>query len=186
VERAKPVEVPDPSRTAGKRIGGALASGPKAPTFLFNSSSALSSLFSNVAAAVAWFFLPGLPCVLSLDLAMEVTMKVRVNLSMALHVVLRGKSVSKPADGGTKIRSFERTESDHVEVRILSPAPNSRPWRRLGRLPSRRLRQIDVAIDEAAKRGRTGTALSAMEAQRKARVGLAGERNEAAGTLWQS
>ncbi len=32
-------------------------------------SSALSSLFSNVAAAVAWFFLPGLPCVLSLDLA---------------------------------------------------------------------------------------------------------------------
>jgi hypothetical protein len=122
VERAKPVEVPDPSRTAGKRIGEALASGPKAPTFLFNSSSALSSLFSNVAAAVAWFFLPGLPCVLSLDLAMEVTMKVRVNLSMALHVVLRGKSVSNHADGGTKIRSFERTESDHVEVRILSPA----------------------------------------------------------------
>jgi hypothetical protein len=42
----------------------------------------------------AWFFLPGLPCFLSRDLAMEV--KVRVNLSMALHVVLRGKSVSKP------------------------------------------------------------------------------------------
>jgi len=72
-----------------------LASGPKAPILLFNSSSALSSLLSNVAAAVAWFFLPGLPCVLSLDLAMEVTMKVRVDLSMALHVVLRGKSVSK-------------------------------------------------------------------------------------------
>ena len=61
-----------------------------------NFGSALSSLFFNVAAAVAWFFVPGLPRVWSLDLAMEVTMKVRVNLSMALHVVLRGKSVSKP------------------------------------------------------------------------------------------
>jgi len=39
---------------------------------------------------------PGLPCIWSLDPTMEVTMKVRVNLSMALHVVLRGKSVSKP------------------------------------------------------------------------------------------
>jgi hypothetical protein len=60
------------------------------------SGSAMSSLFSNAVAAVAWFFLPGLPCVLSLDLAMEVTMKIRVNLGMALHVVLRGKLVSKP------------------------------------------------------------------------------------------
>jgi hypothetical protein len=49
-----------------------------------------------VAAAVAWFFLPGLPCVLSVDLAMAVTMKVRVNLSLALQAVLRDKSVSKP------------------------------------------------------------------------------------------
>ena len=47
----------------------------------------------------------------------------------------------------------------------------------------RRLGQIDTAIEEAAKRGRTNTALSAMEAQRRARVSLVGERNEAAGTL---
>jgi hypothetical protein len=44
----------------------------------------------------------------------------------------------------------------------------------------RRLGQIDQAVEEAAKRGRTNTALSAMEGQRKARAGLAGERNEAA------
>jgi hypothetical protein len=47
----------------------------------------------------------------------------------------------------------------------------------------RRLNQVDVAIEEAAKRGKTNTALSAIEGQRRARAGLAGERNEAAGTL---
>jgi hypothetical protein len=47
----------------------------------------------------------------------------------------------------------------------------------------RRLGQIDVAVEEAAKRGKTNAALSAMEAQRRARAGLASERNEAAGTL---
>jgi hypothetical protein len=47
----------------------------------------------------------------------------------------------------------------------------------------RHLAQIDSAIEEAAKRGKTNTALSAMEAQRKARAGFASERNEAAGTL---
>ena len=46
----------------------------------------------------------------------------------------------------------------------------------------RRLGQIDSAIEEAAKRGKTNTALSAMEGQRRARAGLARERNEAA--LW--
>jgi len=49
----------------------------------------------------------------------------------------------------------------------------------------RRLGQIDAAIEEAAKRGKTNTALSAIERQRKARAGLAGERNEAAATPWQ-
>jgi hypothetical protein len=73
-----------------------LAIGRKRPRFSSNYGSAVSSCFSNAVAAVAWFFLPDLPCVLSVDLAMEVTMKVRVNLSMALHVVRRGKSVSKP------------------------------------------------------------------------------------------
>jgi len=45
----------------------------------------------------------------------------------------------------------------------------------------RRLGQIDSAIEEAAKRGKTNTALSAMEAQRRVRASLASERNEAAG-----
>jgi hypothetical protein len=46
----------------------------------------------------------------------------------------------------------------------------------------RRLGQIDSAIEEAAKRGKTDTALSAIEGQRKAWAGLASERNEAADT----
>jgi hypothetical protein len=46
----------------------------------------------------------------------------------------------------------------------------------------RRLGQIDTAIEEAAKRGRTNAALSAMETQRRVRAGLASERNEAAST----
>ena len=37
----------------------------------------------------------------------------------------------------------------------------------------RRLGQIDTAIEEAAKRGRTNAALPAMETQRRARAGLA-------------
>jgi hypothetical protein len=47
----------------------------------------------------------------------------------------------------------------------------------------RRLGQIDTTIEEAAKRGRTGAAISAMEGQRKARAGLVDERNREAGTL---
>jgi hypothetical protein len=40
----------------------------------------------------------------------------------------------------------------------------------------RRLGQIDTAIEEAAKRGRTNAALSAIEGQRKAREALSGQR----------
>jgi hypothetical protein len=40
----------------------------------------------------------------------------------------------------------------------------------------RRLNQVDVAIEEAAKRGKTATALSAIEAQRKSREALSGQR----------
>jgi hypothetical protein len=47
----------------------------------------------------------------------------------------------------------------------------------------RRLGQIDTVIEEAAKRGKTNTALSAMEGQRKARAALVDERNREAGTL---
>jgi hypothetical protein len=47
----------------------------------------------------------------------------------------------------------------------------------------RRLGQIDSTIEEAAKRGRTNAALSAMDGQRKARSALADERKREAGTL---
>jgi len=47
----------------------------------------------------------------------------------------------------------------------------------------RRVGQIDTAIEEAARRGKTNTALSAMEAQKKARAGLVDERRREAGTL---
>ena len=47
----------------------------------------------------------------------------------------------------------------------------------------RRLGQIDTAVEEAARRGKSNTALSAIEGQRRARASLADERNEAAGTL---
>ncbi len=47
----------------------------------------------------------------------------------------------------------------------------------------RRLGQIDSAIEEAAKRGKTNTALSAIEGQHRARAGLADERNREAGIL---
>src|SRR5260370_1065023 len=47
----------------------------------------------------------------------------------------------------------------------------------------RRLNQVDVAIEEAAKRGRTNAALSAIDGQRKARAALAGERHREATTL---
>jgi hypothetical protein len=47
----------------------------------------------------------------------------------------------------------------------------------------RRLGQIDTAVEEAAKRGRTSTALAAMESQRKARAALVDERSREAGAL---
>lgn len=48
---------------------------------------------------------------------------------------------------------------------------------------NRRLGQIDQTVEGAAKRGRTNTALAAMEGQRKVRAALASDRAEAAGTL---
>jgi hypothetical protein len=47
----------------------------------------------------------------------------------------------------------------------------------------RRLGQIDSAIEEAAKRGRTTTALTAIEGQRKARAEIAGQRQREATAL---
>jgi hypothetical protein len=48
----------------------------------------------------------------------------------------------------------------------------------------RRLDQIDVAIEEATKRGRTNAALSAMEGQRRARGALA-DSETARPVVWQ-
>jgi len=42
----------------------------------------------------------------------------------------------------------------------------------------RRLGQIDVAIEEATKRGKTNTALSAIEGQHKSRAALADQRQQ--------
>ena len=47
----------------------------------------------------------------------------------------------------------------------------------------RRLNQVDVAIEEAAKRGKTNAALSAIEGQRKARLALASDRQREAAAL---
>jgi len=47
----------------------------------------------------------------------------------------------------------------------------------------RRLNQVDLAIEEAAKRGRTNAALSAIDGQRKARAALVDERRREASTL---
>jgi hypothetical protein len=47
----------------------------------------------------------------------------------------------------------------------------------------RRLGQIDGAIEEATRRGKTNAALSAIEGQKKARAGLAGERQREGATL---
>jgi hypothetical protein len=46
-----------------------------------------------------------------------------------------------------------------------------------------RVSQIDAAITEATRRGRTNSALAAMEGQRRTRAGLVDERKREAGTL---
>jgi hypothetical protein len=47
----------------------------------------------------------------------------------------------------------------------------------------RQIAQIDAAVAAATQRGKTQAALAAMDSQRKARAGLAGERDNAAGAL---
>jgi hypothetical protein len=47
----------------------------------------------------------------------------------------------------------------------------------------RRINQVDLAIEDAAKRGRTNAALSAMEGQRKTRAALVDQRQREASTL---
>jgi hypothetical protein len=49
--------------------------------------------------------------------------------------------------------------------------------------PDARIAQIDVAVNEAARRGKTATALAAIEGQRRTRAGLVDERKREAGAL---
>jgi hypothetical protein len=61
--------------------------------------------------------------------------------------------------------AFRRDEFVALDVADLEETEDGYRVRRLG--------QIDSAIEEAAKRGRTNAALSAIDGQRKARVALA-------------
>jgi hypothetical protein len=83
---------------------------------------------------------------------------------VAAHVGDRGVTVSA-------VETQDATLAARIEVAAHNVADFD--WR---------LGQIDSAIEEAAKRGKTNTALSAMEGQRRARAGLTSERNEAAAT----
>ena len=49
----------------------------------------------------------------------------------------------------------------------------------------RRPEQIDRAVEEAARRGKTNAALAAIEGQRKARAGLVDERKREAAAPWE-
>ncbi len=83
---------------------------------------------------------------------------------VAAHVGLRGEATSA-------IETQDAALGARIEVQAHGVADLDR-----------RLNQVDVAIEEAARRGKTTTALSAMEAQRKARAALVDERRrEAAG-----
>jgi hypothetical protein len=78
---------------------------------------------------------------------------------------------------------FERHEEHIGQNRLDEEHCNSCAvqHRDFGR--TRRLGQIDTATEEAARRGKTNAALSAIEGQRKARAGLVEERKREAGTL---
>ncbi len=84
---------------------------------------------------------------------------------VAAHVGSRGEAAAL----------FERQDAA-LAARIEVAAPTVADL-------DRQIAQIDGAVAAATQRGRTSTALSAMESQKKARAGLASERNEAAGTL---
>jgi hypothetical protein len=73
-------------------------------------------------------------------------------------------------------QSAIETESAALAARIEAPVHTVADL-------DRRLGQIDTAIEEAARREKTNTALSAMEGQHRARAALADERNREAVTL---
>jgi hypothetical protein len=84
---------------------------------------------------------------------------------VAAHVGSRGE-----AEAAVETKDAEISAKIDVQTQVVADL-------------DRRLGQIDSAIEEAAKRGKTATALSAIEGQRRARAALADERNREAGTL---
>jgi hypothetical protein len=84
---------------------------------------------------------------------------------VSAHVGKRGAATSA-------IETQDASLAAHIDVQAHTVADLDR-----------RLGQIDSAIEEAAKRGRTNAALSAIDGQRKARAALAGERQREASTL---
>jgi hypothetical protein len=78
-------------------------------------------------------------------------------------------------DRGAAMASAETADAD-LAARLAVQAHNVADL-------DRRLGQIDSAIEEATKRGRTKTALTAIDDQRKARAALVDERKREAGTL---
>src|SRR5215467_13034995 len=69
-----------------------------------------------------------------------------------------------------------------LSVRVGVSGCSRRPSHVVADLDAR-VTQIDAAIAEATKRGKTNSALAAMEGQRRTRAGLVDERNREAGSL---
>ena len=84
---------------------------------------------------------------------------------VAAHVSLRGEATSA-------IETQDAALPARIDVQAHAVADLDR-----------RLGQIDSAIEEAARRGRTTTALSAIEAQRKSREALSGQRQREGAAL---
>jgi hypothetical protein len=73
-------------------------------------------------------------------------------------------------------QSAIETQASSLDEKIILQAHNVADL-------DRRLNQVDTAIEEAAKRGKTNAALSAIEGQRRTRAGLVDERKREAATL---
>jgi hypothetical protein len=113
--------------------------------------------------ATAWVW-RGVLVVLVVGLALSNAAGVYAQL-VAAHV----------GDRGAAMASAETADAD-LAARLAVQAHNVADL-------DRRLGQIDSAIEEASKRGRTKTALTAIDDQRKARAALVDERKHEAGIL---
>jgi hypothetical protein len=85
---------------------------------------------------------------------------------VAAHVGLRGEAAA-----AVETRDAEIVSRIDVQAHIVADLDT-------------RVSQIDAAISEATRRGRTNAALSAIEGQKRARAGLTDARKREADTLW--